>query len=57
MYRAETMRDYGTNSINRQFAFDMCAQRVECIIAWYEGTENSQCGKFGLTGNERSASP
>lgn len=51
------MRDYGTNSINRQFAFDMCAQRVECIIAWYEGTENSQCGKFGLTGNERSASP
>ena len=46
IYKAEVMADYGTNSINRQYAFNACALRVECIIAWYEGTENSQCGKF-----------
>lgn len=57
VYRAETMRDYGTNSINRQFAFDACALRVECLIAWYDGVESSQCGKFGSAVSEKSESP
>jgi len=49
VYRSETVRDLSTNSVNRDFAYKECSQRMACVIAWYEGSEKGECGKYVST--------